>query len=260
MSDFDWSERFPDMRPVRSAPALVRVNGIGCGVYGSRDHDAETGTYVTTYCFSFLFIPIFALTAYRVARAQNGGWYFLGRVPLSNFAKTWNVLLLLAVAGVAGLIGWESYTHSTDYVAGQRLAEADTLAAGGQIAKAAPMYRELATGRSSHAAEASDRLKGLLDDPALNASLKDATTVFRAVVEVQQQKGMRVNDLEERGLKLIDQHGDKEPRDALVLLNVLQPIRQGFAEAGGPASKAARTQRGPRSQRCRRRVRPGRLL
>ncbi|HZV05701.1 MAG TPA: hypothetical protein VE999_11515 [Gemmataceae bacterium] len=237
MSEFDWSERFPDMRPVRSAPALVRVNGIGCGVYGSRDHDEETGTYVTTYCFSFLFLPIFALTAYRVARAPNGGWYFLGRVPLSTFAKTWNVLLLLAAAGIAGLIGWESYTHSTDYVAGQRLAEADALAAGGQMAKAATIYRDVATGRSSHAAQASERLKGLLDDPSLNASLKDATPVFRAAVQVQQQNAMRVNDLEERGLKLIDQHGDKEPRDALILLNVLLPI------AKDPPKLAARRQK-----------------
>lgn len=224
MSDFDWNERFPDMRPVRSAPSLVRVNGIGCGVYGSRDHDAETGTYVTTYCFSFLFIPLLALTAYRVARAPEGGWYFLGRVPLSSFARTWNALVVLAVLGVAGLIGWNSYINSPDYVAGRRLAEADALAAGGQITKAAPLYREVATGRNSHAAEAAERLKRLLDDPGLNASLKDATPVFRMVVEVQQQTGMRAGDLEERGLKLIDQHGEKEPRDALILLNVLQPL------------------------------------
>lgn len=224
MSDFDWSERFPDMRPVRSAPALVRVNGIGCGVYGSRDHDPETSTYVTTYCFSLLFIPILALTAYRVANAPSGGWYFLGRVPLSGLARTWNALVLLGILVAAGLIGWESYTTSTDYVAGRRLAEADKLAADGQIPGAASLYRDVATGRSSHASVAAERLKGLLDDPALHGSLKDSASVFRTVVQVRQQTGLRAEDLEERGLKLIDQHGEKEPRDALVLLDVLRPI------------------------------------
>src|SRR5690348_1539562 len=104
MSDFDWTERFPDMRPIRTPPGLMRINGIGFAVYGSRDHDADTGTYVTTYCFSFLFLPVFALTAYRIADAPNGGWYFLGRVPLSRFAKTWNLVVLLAGLCVGGMI------------------------------------------------------------------------------------------------------------------------------------------------------------
>ena len=50
-------ERFPKMRPVKSAPALTTVNGIGLGMYGHRDEDAETGAYVKTQCFCFFFIP-----------------------------------------------------------------------------------------------------------------------------------------------------------------------------------------------------------
>jgi Tfp pilus assembly protein PilF len=224
MSDFDWSERFPDMRPVRSAPPLVRINGIGCGVYGSRDADAETGTYVTTYCFSVVFLPVLALTAYRVANAPSGGWYFLGRVPLSTFARSWNLLVLLAIVATAGMIGWDSYTHTIDYVAGRRLAEADALAANGQVAQAAPLYRDVASGRSTHAAAAGERLNGLLDDPLTQASLADAAEVYRAVIQTRQRTGLRGADLEERGLALLDKHADKEPHQAVAFLDVLRPL------------------------------------
>jgi hypothetical protein len=31
MSDFDWTERFPDMRPVRTPSALMRVSDYSVG-------------------------------------------------------------------------------------------------------------------------------------------------------------------------------------------------------------------------------------
>src|ERR1044071_7000646 len=81
--------RFPEMRPVKRAPALMRVNGIGTGMYGRRDSDFETATYVKTHCLCFVFLPIFALGAYRVADAERG-WYFFGKERLSGFAKACN--------------------------------------------------------------------------------------------------------------------------------------------------------------------------
>src|SRR6185437_7341262 len=224
MSDFDWTERFPDMRPVRNPPALMRVNGFGCGVYGSRDHDADTGTYVTTYCLSALFLPVFALCAYRIADAPNGGWYFMGRVPLSRFAKTWNLLILFAGLCVAGAIGWTSHTESPDYIAGRQLAEADGLSAKGEITKAAQLYRQVATGSNSHRGEATARLKDLLDDPRTHTSLPEAAGVFRVAIDSRQRIGLRPNDLEERGLKLFEQHAETDPRGALALLDVLTPV------------------------------------
>ena len=85
MNDF-LQQRFPDMRPIAGPPSMTTVNGIGTSLYGSRDHDAETGTYIKTHVFCILFLPIFALKAYRVADAQPG-WFFLGRVPLSAVAR-----------------------------------------------------------------------------------------------------------------------------------------------------------------------------
>ncbi|MGE3803314.1 MAG: hypothetical protein AB7K24_01430 [Gemmataceae bacterium] len=63
----DLSERFPNLTPISSAPTLQTMNGIGTTIYGGRDYDHETGTYVTTQFFTFLFVPIFGLASYRVA-------------------------------------------------------------------------------------------------------------------------------------------------------------------------------------------------
>jgi hypothetical protein len=107
MSEIDLFERFPEMTPVRGVPTLGRINGFGLGLYGARDHDPETATYVTTQCISALFIPVLALGAYRVFNHPEGGWIILGRVPLSTFARSWNVLILLAVLG-RGWFSWLS--------------------------------------------------------------------------------------------------------------------------------------------------------
>jgi hypothetical protein len=87
--------RFPDMQP-GNPPPLFTFNGIGIALYGSRDFDQATGTYVASACLVVLFIPIFILGSYRVANAQSSGWFsgsswhVLGRVPLSPLARGWN--------------------------------------------------------------------------------------------------------------------------------------------------------------------------
>src|SRR5437764_240678 len=110
MSD-DLSSRFPQLRPLSSAPSLSTVTGIGCMVYGRRDLDDETGTYVKTHWFTFLFIPVLALGAYRVADAPPG-WYFHGRVSLSPGAKAWNVGVLCLLLGLIGLVWWNVRTNA----------------------------------------------------------------------------------------------------------------------------------------------------
>src|ERR1051325_291740 len=94
--------KFPDLRPIKNPPTLHTINGIGTTVYGRRDFDEETGTYIKTHCFCFLFLPLVAIGAYRVADAGPGnGWYFIGKERLSPFAKAWNwSILALALLGV----------------------------------------------------------------------------------------------------------------------------------------------------------------
>jgi len=44
MAEVDLKEKFPNMTPIKSAPSLSTINGIGFRLYGSRDADAYTGT------------------------------------------------------------------------------------------------------------------------------------------------------------------------------------------------------------------------
>ena len=73
MPPIDLKQKFPLMTPVKSAPPLSRINGCGVSLYGKRDFDAETASYVATWCLSILFVPCLGLRAYRVAKARAAG-------------------------------------------------------------------------------------------------------------------------------------------------------------------------------------------
>jgi hypothetical protein len=64
-------------------------------MYGSRDFDEDTGAYVKSACVVILFVPLFVISSYVVNDAQYAGWHILGRVPLSSFARAWNVVVAL---------------------------------------------------------------------------------------------------------------------------------------------------------------------
>src|SRR5947209_14074098 len=79
-------------------PGLGTLNGVGAGLYGSRNA-APDGTYVATHCFCILFIPLIPFSSYLVRR-EGRGWRFYGKVPLSNFARRARVAVLLAAVGL----------------------------------------------------------------------------------------------------------------------------------------------------------------
>ncbi|MGF1469155.1 MAG: hypothetical protein ACFCGT_23775 [Sandaracinaceae bacterium] len=98
-------------RPLKGAPPLYTLNGVGTGLYGAYDR-WDDGSYIATYCLCFLFIPILPLKAYRVISQGGGSYLFLSREPLSGFAKgaRWAVAAVaaLVVVGGAGLAFWSS--------------------------------------------------------------------------------------------------------------------------------------------------------
>jgi hypothetical protein len=221
MSDSNLESKFPDLRPVRYPPPLFHFWGCGCGLYGSRDFDAETFSYVTTYCLSLLGIPVLALRAYRVAELQ-GGYGVIGRVPLSRCARAWNVLLLVAVAGVVAGLYWHRYTSSADYQAGRQLAQAERLAAEGQVAQAARLCQDVALGGTSQAGPAMERLKDLLDGPVTEAPPQEAAAALAVAVELRDRPGA-VTDLFDRGVKLADRHEAADPLGALLVIDAVAP-------------------------------------
>jgi uncharacterized protein YgiM (DUF1202 family) len=65
---------------------------------GSTDVDTSNGSYLSTYYFTLLFIPIFPICRYRVIREGNS-YRFLGKAPLRTGDK-WHLVIAL------GIIGW----------------------------------------------------------------------------------------------------------------------------------------------------------
>lgn len=145
-------QRFPNLKPLGGVPSLFTLNGFGLGMYGRRDFDAETQTYIKTRCICALFIPLFALGAYRVADAGSRSWFFFGRESLSHFARSCNIAIGIAFVflGLAG--GWGIYTSSPQYKAQQEIKQAAADLKAGDAIKAAGTYRRQLAGPAAPAA------------------------------------------------------------------------------------------------------------
>jgi tetratricopeptide (TPR) repeat protein len=221
----ELEQRFPNMRPIRSMPTLSTVNGIGCMLIGGRDHDPETGTYIKTHAFCLLFVPLLNLGAYRVANAPQGGWYFIGREPLSGLARAWNWMVLCLVLGGIGLGLWINHTNSPEYQARKKVAEADRLAEAGEVKEAAKLYREVARGSTSEAGTAAGKFKDLLGGPLDGVSLEKALPVLRMGAEWDRRKDIQATTFQ-RGLALAKDKGTAEPQQALAVLDLIAPLAE----------------------------------
>ena len=151
MADVDLSARFPELRPTRTPP-LYNLFGCGLILYGQRDFDLETESFVQTLWLCVLYVPIIALRSYRVMREEDG-WLVLGREEVSIPARAFSVLIVLLGCGGGGYFGVRAYTTSPAYVAKQKLAEAERLAAAGRFGDAAKLWNEVAVGPRGAVAE-----------------------------------------------------------------------------------------------------------
>lgn len=98
---------YKGMQPVTRAPGLTTVNGMGFKLYGKRDHDAQTQSYVATRYFVLFFLPVFPVTSYRV-RPEGRGWVFLGRVPFGRNQRVHLGAFLVVLAALLGFAVWGS--------------------------------------------------------------------------------------------------------------------------------------------------------
>lgn len=87
---------FGGLKPISSAPSLSTINGIGFNLIGCTDIDKETQSYLATYCFVFLFIPVFPICRYRVISAGTNSYRFLGKAPLRNIDK-WHIVISISI-------------------------------------------------------------------------------------------------------------------------------------------------------------------
>ena len=93
---------FKGLKPISSAPSLLTVNGFGFAMYGNSDYDRASASYMATYYFVALFVPIFPICRYRVISTADG-YRFLGKGPLRSSDK-WH--LALSIVGILTLIGF----------------------------------------------------------------------------------------------------------------------------------------------------------
>lgn len=220
----ELKDRFPDLIPGRS-PSLGSVNGIGMVLYGARSRDEPTATYVKTRCFAVVFMPVLAIDAWRVANVPGGGWYVLGREPLSALAKLWNLLVVGAIVLVISLAAWSAHTASPEYQDGRRLAQARAAQAAGDPAAAVPGYAAVARGATTHRAAAAGALAAL---PAQAAGL--AADDGLRLLEVLRREAippLALPGLDQASVAFARAHGATAPRQALAALDQAAPRAEG---------------------------------
>lgn len=204
--------KYPEMRPVRSAPWLFNVHGLGAGLYNERDRDPATGTYVKTHCLCVLFVPVLALGAYRVY-PRGTGWTLIGKVPLSSFARWWNVLLLLGIAAWIGLAVWFDEDS-----AAALLERGDKAAAAGDLLEASELYAKAASDHNQHAAAACRRGVELVQRPELDHMFgRKAVQIFENVFDMPLDSNQS-QTVRRRAMQIAALRANDEPEAAKALM------------------------------------------
>jgi len=100
------------------APTMYTLNGVGSMLYGNYQ-EGEDGLHIATLWFTILFIPFFPISAYLVAKAEEGGYYFFGKSPLPPVARFVRGLVGAGALGIVliGMFGAFMATTRTDVIA-----------------------------------------------------------------------------------------------------------------------------------------------
>jgi hypothetical protein len=114
-------------RPVKSAPTLATLNGVGTMLYGSRDAHPD-GSYVATRFFTFVFVPVLPLDAWRVRPGEGNSYYFLAKEPLSGLVRNYRRLMLGAALALGVASPVQSWYASPARLASRALDEASAFA------------------------------------------------------------------------------------------------------------------------------------
>jgi tetratricopeptide (TPR) repeat protein len=217
-------EKFPHLRPVERAPVLWTINGIGLTMYGKRDVDTETGTYVKTHCFSVLFIPVLAIGAYRVADAERG-WYFLARDRLSSFAVSCNVGLVLLALLFGSIMAKQAYFNSPEYQAREKLKQAAAALRDGNARRAVGLYRQVAEG-PARAEEGRQGLSASMEACLTNSDAAKVATGFRLLAGWPKHLNSPplVPQAYQRGLQAVERFRASDPDGAVTILHEVVPL------------------------------------
>jgi tetratricopeptide (TPR) repeat protein len=162
--------------PYKRAPSLHRVNGVGAGLYGSSEKDPSDGTYIATYCASFVFFPVFPIGQYLVRDAGGNSYNIFGKIPVSGVVRAWRRAFGLAAAASAALIALavvrSHHTAHVQLVNGLSIpVEVSIAGSTGWVAPGAHLERTLKAGKAEIVAR--DKQKRILE--TLSVDLPGAT-------------------------------------------------------------------------------------
>ena len=97
--------------------AIACINSIGFRLYGKSDYDAGTDSYMATYYFVALYLPLFPLARYRVIREDRITYRFLGKGKFRQLDRLHVALfagLLTFMIAAAGLDWPELVSRDTE--------------------------------------------------------------------------------------------------------------------------------------------------
>lgn len=224
MAEIDLNDKFPDLRPINAPPSLFTLNGCGLVLYGNRDFDDETGTYIKTHCLAFLFLPLFSLGAYRVLDSEDGGWYFIGKEPLSGFARACNVIILAGIIGAIGIGTWLVRSNNPDNIAAKKLEEADELAAAEKWDDAAAAYLEVKNSNTKSSPKAQQRLATLIEN-ACNKAPAEATLSLLRIGESLKLQGNPPAGLQKNAVAAANRLKDSNPAVAFEIVKLVEGLQ-----------------------------------
>ena len=218
MRDAQLQARFPKMKTVRSAPSLFSLNGCGVRLYGCRDYDSDTQSYVTTMFATILFVPLLPITAYRVINAGDG-FYFLGKEPLSGMCRGFRALGLVAAITLISVIGWKNHVESEPYRNKVAIAEANDSLAAGKWSDATARVMSLVD-HPEKGAEAMSIVR-----QANDGAFSSDSTVLCAYVDFLTSQPNRETLLPNFATRLVEKaqtYQSERPADAMSLLEIAE--------------------------------------
>jgi tetratricopeptide (TPR) repeat protein len=221
----DPTAKFADPRPTLAEPPLYHLFGFGLYLYGDRDFDVETQSFVRTLCLCVLYIPLIPIRAYRAAPALDG-WSYLERVPVSGGARAWSLAAWLALLGAGGALGAHAVWNAPERVAARHMEQAEQLAEGGRVGDAAGLLAGVARGSTDQAQPAARRLAELLDHPDTKRDPKAMLAVLGAASGVKKAGRWPAGapSIIDRGRDAARSLSASAPKDAVSILDELDRL------------------------------------
>lgn len=216
------AKKFPQMKKIKSTPGLFTFNGFGTSMSGKRDYDQETSTYVKSHVITALFVPICTLGSYRVTDVNEGGWHFLGKVPVSGFAKGFNMIIAVIGFAISSSIGYGIYSNSPGVRMEAAMTQAQELVVAGAHRKAATAYRDAISIDSSKKNELLMLYNGQLNHVLANGSPQDQAWATAHLISAPYwNTDLRKlhPDLYSETLERVRQNKEAAPRAALSMIN-----------------------------------------